>query len=122
MPSPCIDIESTFESIASLFHNLRPRERNLMRKNFTCTKYSKGEYIFRDGDTPAGLVCLAKGKVKVFKEGVGGRDQIVRMAKPVGFIGYRALFADEHHIQNAQALEDCVVGVIEGCGWLSVAL
>ena len=108
-----IDVESTFESIAALFYNLRPREKSLMRKYFTCTQYKKGEYIFRVGDTPAGLVCLSKGKVKVYQEGIGGRDQIVRMAKPVGFIGYRALFADEHHIHNAQALEPCLVGVIE---------
>jgi len=84
-----------------------------MRKNFTCSYYKKGEIIYRDGDTPRALVCLIKGKVKIFKEGVGGRDQIVRMAKPIGFIGYRALLADENHIASAEALEDSVVGEIE---------
>lgn len=108
-----IDVNSTFESITSLFYNLRPRELQLMRKNFTCTRYRKGDFIFREGETPTGLICLSKGKVKLFKEGVGGRDQIVRLAKPVGFIGYRSLFADEHHISNAQALEECIVGVIK---------
>ncbi|MFW5709918.1 MAG: Crp/Fnr family transcriptional regulator, partial [Bacteroidota bacterium] len=49
---------------------------------------------------------LADGKVKVFKEGVGGREQIVRLAKPVGFIGYRALFAEEYHHASAVAIED----------------
>ena len=59
------------------------------------------------------MVCLTKGKVKIFKEGVGGRDQIMRMAKPIGFIGYRALFADENYIASAQALEDSVICVID---------
>lgn len=113
MSQPAIDIQSAFEGVCSLFYNLKPREKDLMRKIFTCTYYRKGEIIYRDGDTPTALVCLIKGKVKIFKEGVGGRDQIVRMAKPIGFIGYRALLADENHIASAEAIEDCVVGEIE---------
>jgi CRP-like cAMP-binding protein len=108
-----IDIQNAFEGVCSLLSNLKPREKELMRKNFTCSYYKKGEIIYRDGDTPKALVCLIKGKVKIFKEGVGGRDQIVRMAKPIGFIGYRALLADENHIASAEALEDSVVGEIE---------
>jgi CRP-like cAMP-binding protein len=113
MANPTIDIQNAFEGVCSLFYNLKPREKELMHKNFTCTHYKKGEIIYRDGDTPIALVCLIKGKVKIFKEGVGGRNQIVRMAKPIGFIGYRALLADEKHIASAEALEDCVVGEIE---------
>lgn len=60
-----------------------------------------------------GLMILAEGKVKIFKEGVGGREQIVRMAKPVGFIGYRALFAEEHHTATAVAIEDCVSCIVD---------
>jgi CRP-like cAMP-binding protein len=59
------------------------------------------------------LLWIAEGKVKIFKEGVGGREQIVRMAKPVGFIGYRALFAEEHHSATAVAIEDSDICTIE---------
>lgn len=58
---------------------------------------------------PMGLLCLLTGKVKIFKAGIGGRQQIVRMAKPVGFIGYRAFFAEEIHIASAEAIEDSIV-------------
>lgn len=58
---------------------------------------------------PIALLCLVTGKVKIFKEGVGGRQQIVRMAKPVGFIGYRGFFAEEMHIASAEAIEDSIV-------------
>lgn len=108
-----IDTNSAFEAICALFHNLQPAEKEIFRDNFTCTFFRKGEIIFRDGEKPTGLVCLYKGKVKIFKEGVGGRDQIVRMAKPVGFIGYRALFADENHNATAQALEDSLICTID---------
>ncbi|MDX9853483.1 MAG: Crp/Fnr family transcriptional regulator [Tenuifilaceae bacterium] len=108
-----IDVQNSFEGVCSLFHNLQPGEKELIRRNFTCSFYRKGEIIYKEGDKPSGLVCLTKGKVKIFKEGVGGRDQIMRMAKPIGFIGYRALFADENYIASAQALEDSVICVID---------
>ncbi len=108
-----IDVQSAFEGVCSLFFNLKPREKELMWKSFTCSSFKKGEIIYRDGETPTGLVCLIRGKVKIFKEGVGGRDQIVRMAKPIGFIGYRALLADDNHIASAEAIEDCIVGEID---------
>ena len=56
---------------------------------------------------------MSNGKVKVYKEGIGGRDQIIRMAKPVGFIGYRALFAGERHKATAVAIEDSTICIIE---------
>jgi CRP-like cAMP-binding protein len=108
-----IDIDNAFEGVCSLLIGLKPREKDLLRKSFTCSTYKKGEIIYRDGDVPTGLVSLYKGKVKIYKEGVGGRDQIVRMAKPNGFIGYRALFADENYIASAQAIEDSIICEIE---------
>ncbi|HRX31056.1 MAG TPA: Crp/Fnr family transcriptional regulator [Tenuifilaceae bacterium] len=108
-----IDQDSVFEGVCNLFPNLSDEEKAKMRANFSCMFVRKGEIIYKAGDTPNGLICLSKGKAKLFKEGVGGRDQIVRMAKPVGFIGYRALFAQETYSATAQALEDSVICIID---------
>ena len=97
----------------SVFTVLTPKEKEFLKQNYTCAFYKKGEIIFKEGDKPMGLMILAEGKVKIFKEGVGGREQIVRMAKPVGFIGYRALFAEENHTATAVAIEDCVSCIID---------
>lgn len=97
------------ENPKSVFSALTPEQKDILRKNHICSFYKKGEYIFKEGDKPTGLICLSEGKVKVFKEGVGGREQIVRMAKPVGFIGYRAFFADEYHSASAEAIEDSII-------------
>lgn len=35
-------------------------------------------------------MCLLSGKVKIYKEGVGGRSQIIRMMKPTEYFAYRA--------------------------------
>lgn len=97
----------------SIFRLLNHEELDLLKKNNICTSYNKGEIIYKEGDKPSGLICLCKGKVKVFKEGVGGRDQIIRMTKPVGFIGFRALFAEDNYIASAVAIEDSSICIVE---------
>jgi CRP-like cAMP-binding protein len=92
----------------SVFNVLTLEEKEELRGNMTCSFFKKGEYIYKEGERPIGLICLSEGKVKIFKEGVGGREQIVRMAKPIGFIGYRALFAEENNIASAVAIEDSI--------------
>ena len=106
MQNKTIGCENCLENQKSVFSVLTIEEKEFLKENLTCNFYKKGEVIFKEGDKPSGLICLAEGKVKVFKEGVGGREQIVRLAKPVGFIGYRALFAEEYHHATAVAIED----------------
>ena len=75
--------------------------------------YRKGDLIYEEGNKPFGLICLITGKAKIAKKGIAGREQIVRMAKPVGFIGYRAFFAEEMHIASAEALEESIVCIMK---------
>jgi CRP/FNR family transcriptional regulator, polysaccharide utilization system transcription regulator len=103
----CIDGKNT------IFSLLSEKEREILNKSHTCLNYKKSEIIYKEGDKPTGLICLIEGKVKIFKEGVGGREQIIRMAKPKEFIGYRALFAEENYISSAVAIEDCTICIIE---------
>lgn len=105
--------ENCIENQESVFHSLNDKDKEALKKNHFCQYYKKGDIIFKEGDKPTGLFCLASGKVKIFKEGVGGREQIVRMAKPGGFIGYRALFAEENYNSSSVALEDSAVLVID---------
>ncbi len=97
----------------SIFSVLTPEEKEIIRNKHICSFYKKGQLVYKEGDKPSGLICLSEGKMKIFKEGVGGREQIVRMAKPVGFIGYRALFAGENYIASAMAIEDSSVCIID---------
>ncbi len=96
----------------SIFNSLSVKEKGLLSRNHRCIDYRKGEIIYLEGEKPTGLLCLSSGKVKIYKEGIGGREQIVRMAKPVGFIGYRALFAEENYMASAVAIEDSKICVI----------
>ncbi len=100
------------ENPKSLFFILSPEDKAALQNHVTFTSYHRSEYIFREGDKPSGFMMLVTGKVKIFKEGVGGREQIIRMSKPLGIIGYRALFAGENHIASAVTLEDSLIAVV----------
>jgi CRP/FNR family transcriptional regulator, polysaccharide utilization system transcription regulator len=107
-----MDSNNFIDNELSVFNVLTVLEKETLKRTLSTRIYKKGEIIFKEGDIPAGLICLFEGKVKVFKEGVGGREQIVRLAKPMGFIGYRALFADENHTATAVAIEDSTICII----------
>ena len=105
--------EECIDNKMSVFSVLTPEQKETLKKANSSQNFKKGEIIFKEGDKPTGLLWISEGKVKIFNEGVGGREQIVRMAKPVGFIGYRALFAEENHTATAVAIEDCVSCVVD---------
>ena len=108
-----LNCDNIIESKDSIFNFLGVEEKEILLRNHLCASFKKGDIIYKEGDKPSGLVCLSVGKVKVFKEGVGGREQIVRMARPVNFIGYRALFADESYNSSAVAIEDCTICILD---------
>ncbi len=96
-----------------VFQALTDEQKQILMDNSAISRYKKNEIIYKEGDKPTGLIFLAKGKVKIYKEGVGGREQIVRMARPSGFIGFRALFAKQNYLGTAESIEECEICTIE---------
>ncbi len=92
-------------SLTDVWRLLNEKERELLRKNASVQYFKKNQIIYSEGDDPDFLMCLLKGKVKIFKEGVGGRNQIIRMIKPIQYFGYRAHFAREKYLTAAAAFE-----------------
>lgn len=101
--------ETTIRDIPQLFDVLTPDEKAYILANHTTIRYRKNQIIYQEGEKPSGLLCVGSGKVKIFKEGLMGRDQILRMASGPGFIGYRAFFAEENHVASAVVFEPCVI-------------
>ncbi|MBO7419125.1 MAG: Crp/Fnr family transcriptional regulator [Bacteroidaceae bacterium] len=100
------------EMISELWDLLTASQRELLADSFKLQTYKKNEIVHNEDESPEYLYCLLKGKVKVFREGVGGRSQIVRMIKPVGYFGFRAFFAQEQYVNAAAAVEPSVVCLI----------
>lgn len=75
----------------------------------TANRYKRKQVIFHEGYKPLGVYCINSGKVKVYKLGNTGKDQIVRLAKPGDILGYRAFVSGEYYTASATALEDSVI-------------
>ena len=104
--------EEISEHIADMWYPLSSEQREYLMSNFTIQSYKKNEVIYCEGETPTQLMCLLTGKVKIYKEGVGGRSQIIRVIKPVEYFGYRAFFAKEDYVTAASAFESSTIMLI----------
>lgn len=87
-------------------------EKRLILENFTIHNYKKNQIIYAEKDDPEFLWCLLDGKVKKYKDGIGGRVQIIRLIKPVQYFGYRAYFAGEPYVSSAATLEPSTLGTL----------
>lgn len=105
MKKEAVSMSDTLSKIQSLADLLTEKQLQELRRNLTIHKYSKNELIYNEGDVPMSLLCLISGKVKVYKSGVGGRTQIIRVIKPVQYLGYRAYFANQNYVTAASAFE-----------------
>lgn len=80
--------------------------------NMTVRTYHKCAPIYTEGESPSQFMCLLSGKVKIFKDGVGGRSQIVRVVRSVDYFSYRAAFCNEQFVTSAAAFEESVIACI----------
>ncbi|MBR3858738.1 MAG: Crp/Fnr family transcriptional regulator [Bacteroidaceae bacterium] len=99
-------------AIADMWELLTDEQRALTAEHLEVKRYKKNQVIYAEGETPNHLLCLLEGKVKIYREGVGGRSQIMRVIKPVEYFGYRAYFAEESFVTAAAAFEASIVCAI----------
>jgi CRP-like cAMP-binding protein len=106
-------IELCIEGSSSIFKGLNQKDKETLAQHHSLAIIKKNQFLFKEGEKPRGLVCLASGKVKVFKVGVGGREQVIKMMRQQGFIGYKALFSDNPWSVSATAIEDSAICIFE---------
>lgn len=92
-------------------------QRAFLQANISVQHFKKNELIHSEGDIPTHMMILVRGKVKIYKAGVGGRSQIMRMLKPFEYFGYRAIFASKTgefngYNTNARAFDACSIYMI----------
>ncbi len=97
------------EALVDLWDALDPKQQELISSNFIVQSYKKNEVIYYEGETPKHMMCLLNGKVKIYKDGVGGRSQIIRVIKPVEYFAYRAYFGGGNYITAAAAFEPSAI-------------
>ncbi len=104
-----LDKDKIVHDITSLWDTVTVQQYEMLRDNISIQRYKRNEIIYKDFERPTRAMCLIQGKVKIYKDGIGGKSQIVRVIKPVEFFGYRAYFANEDYKTSAMAFEPCVV-------------
>ncbi len=96
-------------ALGELWTLLSNDQRALLLQHATIEKFKKNEVIYNEHEKPTKFMCLIDGKVKIYKDGVGGRNQIIRVAKPKEYFGYRAFFAGENYKTAASAFESSTI-------------
>lgn len=100
------------EDMGEMWSCLTGQQKRLVTDNFELHNFKKNQIIYGEGDEPEHLWVLFKGKVKKYKDGVGGRTQILRLIRPVQYFGYRAYFAGEKYVSSSATFEPSMLGSI----------
>jgi CRP-like cAMP-binding protein len=85
-----------------------PELKNLLENKHEF-KVLKGQNFIIEGAPVHGIYFVFKGKVKVFKTGLFGKEQINRFVKDGDIIGHRGFGAGQQHQIGAMAMEDIVL-------------
>lgn len=100
-----------------------PLEDKVYISSFKSSTFTKrGQIIFHEGRTPQGVYCLNEGKVKIYRLGSDGKEQVVRIVTPLSFFGLRALISGWNYSTSAVTLEDSVVCLIPKRDFLKITL
>ena len=71
--------------------------------------FKKGKLIFYEEGIPTGIFLIKRGRAKIFKTSIYGKDQIFYIYKRGDLFGYHALLANEKYEDSCEALEDCEI-------------
>ena len=104
-----IDHALVLDKVLSLWPSLDEVQRAMVSCHLSIDVYKKNDLIYHQCDSPSQMYILVSGKAKVLKGGFGGRNQIIRVVKPVEMFGYRAHFSNERHRTYALAFEQTIV-------------
>ena len=104
----------------AVWDHLTPDEKEFIDRHTTTRSYRKNELIYNEGDPTNHVVMVVRGTVRLSKEGVGQRLQIIRLLRPYDTFGYRSAIAGDRHSTAATAMEPTVLYYIERDAFLEV--
>jgi CRP-like cAMP-binding protein len=107
---------------SNCFSKLLPEDRAYINSFKSSTFMRRGQVIFHEGRVPQGVYCLNEGKVKIYRLGNDGKEQVVRIVTPYSFFGLRALISGWNYSTSAVTLEDSIVCLIPKRPFLKLTL
>ncbi|MCD4772352.1 MAG: Crp/Fnr family transcriptional regulator [Bacteroidales bacterium] len=71
--------------------------------------FKSNENIFDENSKPTTVYYLREGKVKIFKKGNNGSDQIIRFVSAGDLFGIRSIITGTNHTTSVTAIEDSMI-------------
>ena len=99
---------------------LTDEQKQFIDSQIEVVSYKKNEIIHHEGDVPTHMLMLVSGKIRIYKEGTGQRQQIIRVLKPYDFFGYRATIAGDVYNSCASAFEPSIVYKVNRDAFLNI--
>jgi len=108
---PRTDLASVLEKTA-LLSNLSREELQTLATRTVRKLFNAGELLFSEGEPCSGLHIIARGKVRIFKTSVNGREQVLAVNVPGESVAELPVFDGGPFPASAAAVEDTEIAFI----------
>lgn len=105
-PEPPVHCQFCKHRVNSAFRNLEADTLNRVSRLKTCASFKKGQVMMHEGARPQGVYCIHRGKLKFYRLGSEGKEQIIRFASSGDLVGYRSILSDEPISASVAAMDD----------------
>jgi len=105
---------SSCVEIVPIFSSLSRQEMSDVESIAIAKNYARGDMVYMEGDQGDRLYVVHRGLVKIFRLSPNGKEQVIRVLGPGEFMGELALFSAASLTDNAVALEESSLCLIEG--------
>ena len=95
-----------------LLSNLSPAEIQTLAARTVRKLFSAGELLFSEGEPCNGLHIIARGKVRIFKTSINGREQVLALNVPGESVAELPVFDGGPYPASAAAVEDTEIAFI----------
>jgi CRP/FNR family transcriptional regulator len=109
--TPRIDLVQVLAK-AALLADLSPNEQQLLAARTVRKLYAAGELLFSEGEPCNGLHIIARGKVRIFKTSMSGREQVLALNGPGDTVAELPVFDGGPYPASALAAEDSEIAFI----------
>ncbi len=97
---------------AALFSSLTPTELQTLAARTVRKSFSAGELLFSEGEPCTGLHIIARGKIRIFKTSMNGREQVLAEIVPGESVAELPVFDGGPFPASAVAISDTEVAFV----------
>jgi CRP/FNR family transcriptional regulator len=109
--NPRVDLVQVLEK-APLLSSLSQPELQMLASHTVRKLLSSGELLFSEGEPCSGLHIIARGKVRIFKTSVNGREQVLAVNGPGESVAELPVFDGGSFPASAMVIEDAEIAFI----------